>query len=99
MAKVTADQAKRNFGALLRAAADEPVEITRHGRPACYIISSGKYEELYDAWLEFRRNRVLELIERALAAEVEGDDGETDKLVRIANNFMANDPAFSRRKR
>ncbi len=49
MIKVTSAEAQNRFGYLLDTAQREPVAITRHGRPAAYIVSPQEMRELLDA--------------------------------------------------
>ena len=42
----TSAEAQNNFGQLLDTAQREPVAITRHGRPAAYVISPREMDEL-----------------------------------------------------
>ena len=51
MITVTSMEAQNRFGQLLDTVQREPVSVTRHGRPAAYIISS-------DAYLALTRNAV-----------------------------------------
>jgi antitoxin Phd len=53
MITVTSAEAQNRFGHLLDTAQREPVSITRHGRPAAFLVSQQDMEELLDA----RRNR------------------------------------------
>ncbi|MEE2692787.1 MAG: type II toxin-antitoxin system Phd/YefM family antitoxin [Pseudomonadota bacterium] len=43
---LTADEAKRRFGALLKQADDSPVILTRHGRPRCVVLSAQLFQAL-----------------------------------------------------
>ncbi len=49
MITVTSVQAQNNFGQLLDTALREPITITRHGRPAAFIVSPQDMDELMDA--------------------------------------------------
>ena len=42
----TSAEAQNNFGQLLDTAQREPVAITRHGRPAAYVISAQEMEPI-----------------------------------------------------
>ena len=46
---VTSVEAQNKFGQLLDKAQREPVTITRHGRPAAFIVSPQDMDELLDA--------------------------------------------------
>ena len=49
MLKMTSVEAQNGFGRLLDTAQREPVAITRHGRPAAFLVSPREMEELLDA--------------------------------------------------
>jgi prevent-host-death family protein len=49
MITVTSVEAQNRFGQLLDMAQREPVTVTRHGRPAAFIVSPQDMEELLDA--------------------------------------------------
>jgi len=49
MIKMTSVEAQNGFGKLLDTAQREPVAITRHGRPAAFVVSPREMEELLDA--------------------------------------------------
>ncbi len=49
MITVTSVEAQNKFGQLLDTAQREPVAITRHGRPAAFIVSPQEMSELLDA--------------------------------------------------
>ncbi len=49
MITVTSVEAQNKFGQLLDKAQREPVTITRHGRPAAFIVSPQDMDELMDA--------------------------------------------------
>jgi antitoxin Phd len=51
----TSAEAQNKFGELLDLAQHEPVVITRHGRPAAYIVSPRQMEELES--MKQRRSR------------------------------------------
>lgn len=40
--------AKARLADLVRGADEEPVELTKHGRPVAYLISARRYQELLD---------------------------------------------------
>lgn len=63
MITMTSAEAQNRFGQLLDTAQREPVAITRHGRPAAFVVSPSDMEEIlrekqrrkkaveaYDAW-------------------------------------------------
>jgi prevent-host-death family protein len=52
----TSAEAQNQFGQLLDTVQREPVAITRHGRPAAFVISPGDMDEFVAA-REFRRNQ------------------------------------------
>jgi antitoxin Phd len=49
MITVTSVEAQNKFGQLLDTAQREPVIITRHGRPAAYMISPQEMKEFQEA--------------------------------------------------
>ncbi|TWO71736.1 type II toxin-antitoxin system Phd/YefM family antitoxin [Caenimonas sedimenti] len=49
MITVTSVEAQNSFGKLLDQAQREPVVVTRHGRPAAFIVSPQDMSELMDA--------------------------------------------------
>ncbi len=49
MIKMTSAEAQNRFGQLLDTAQRETVAITRHGRPAAFLVSPQEMEELLDA--------------------------------------------------
>ncbi len=49
MITVTSVKAQNSFGKLLDSAQREPVVVTRHGRPAAFIVSPQDMDELMDA--------------------------------------------------
>jgi prevent-host-death family protein len=49
MITMTSVEAQNRFGHLLDTAQREPVAITRHGRPAAFIVSAQEMEELLHA--------------------------------------------------
>jgi antitoxin Phd len=49
MVKMTSVEAQNGFGQLLDTVQREPVAITRHGRPAAFVVSPREMEELLDA--------------------------------------------------
>jgi prevent-host-death family protein len=49
MITITSVEAQNRFGQLLDTAQREPVAITRHGRPAAFIVSPQEMTELLDA--------------------------------------------------
>jgi prevent-host-death family protein len=46
MEKLTANEAKTNFGQLLMKAQSEPVQIDKNGKPAVVVMSTKDYQEL-----------------------------------------------------
>ena len=82
MISVTSVEAQNRFGQLLDMARREPVTVTRHGRPAAFIVSPQDMEELLD--VRVRRSKAVDALEawsaraRALttpaAAELSEDD-------------------------
>ena len=46
METFTSHDAKQNFGRLIDKALQEPVSITKHGRPSVVVTSNAEYQEL-----------------------------------------------------
>ena len=69
MIKMTSVEAQNRFGQLLDTVQREPVAITRHGRPAAFIVSAQEMEELLSA----RRKR------SKAVAELEEWSAQTEK--------------------
>jgi antitoxin Phd len=57
MVTKTSAEAQNQFGQLLDLVQREPVAITRHGRPAAFIVSPRDMEELMS--IKERRNKVV----------------------------------------
>ena len=62
MISVTSAEAQNRFGQLLDMARREPVTVTRHGRPAAFIVSPQDMEELLDA--RVKRGKALEAMDQ-----------------------------------
>jgi prevent-host-death family protein len=60
MITVTSVEAQNRFGQLLDMARREPVTVTRHGRPAAFIVSPQDMEDLLDVRAR-RGQAVMEL--------------------------------------
>jgi prevent-host-death family protein len=61
MITVTSVEAQNRFGQLLDMARREPVTVTRHGRPAAFIVSPQDMEELLD--VRARRGKAVKALE------------------------------------
>lgn len=63
----TSAEAQNKFGQLLDLAQREPIAITRHGRPAAFLVSPSDMEELMNA--KEKRSRAIKDLEawRAMA--------------------------------
>jgi antitoxin Phd len=61
MIKVTSVEAQNRFGQLIDSAQREPITVTRHGRPAAFIVSPRDMEELLDS--RRRRSRAVAELE------------------------------------
>jgi antitoxin Phd len=61
MITVTSVEAQNRFGQLLDMARREPVTVTRHGRPAAFIVSPQDMEELLD--VRARRSKAVQALE------------------------------------
>lgn len=87
MISVTSVEAQNRFGQLLDMARREPVTVTRHGRPAAFIVSPQDMEELLD--VRVRRSRAVEALESwsaragsaTAAAAKELSDDDINRLV------------------
>jgi prevent-host-death family protein len=55
---VTANDAKQNFGHVIDQALQEPVSITKHGRPSVVITSDVEYKELMELKREHLKKEV-----------------------------------------
>ena len=87
MISITSVEAQNSFGKLLDKVQREPVSITRHGRPAAFIVSPQDMEELLDARRK-RTRAVADLTEwsreakkRATSAASTLTDLEVNRLV------------------
>lgn len=90
MVRLTSKEAQNRFGQLLDTAQREPVEITRHGRPAAFLVSPQEMEELLNARRR-RSNAVAQLEEwsrraakQATPAAAELTDEEVNRMVHDA---------------
>lgn len=87
MISVTSVEAQNRFGQLLDMARREPVTVTRHGRPAAFIVSPQDMEELLD--VRVRRSKAVEALEAwsdragrlATPEAAELSDDEINRLV------------------
>lgn len=61
MITVTSVEAQNRFGQLLDMARREPVTVTRHGRPAAFIVSPQDMQELLD--VRARRGKAVRALE------------------------------------
>jgi len=68
MITMTSVEAQNRFGHLLDTAQREPVAITRHGRPAAFIVSAQEMEELLHS-RRIRSQAVAELEEWSARAK------------------------------
>ncbi len=62
MISITSVEAQNRFGQLLDTVQREPVSITRHGRPAAFVVSPQDMDDLLDVRRK-RRRAVTELTE------------------------------------
>lgn len=67
MVRVTSVEAQNRFGQLIDMAQRETITVTRHGRPAAFIVSPHDMEELLDS--RKRRSRAVTELE-AWSAQV-----------------------------
>lgn len=90
MVTITSVEAQNRFGQLLDTAQRETVAITRHGRPAAFIVSPQEMAELLDA--RRRRGKAVADLEawsaqakkRATFAARKLTDEEVNRLVHNA---------------
>ncbi|HEY5055665.1 MAG TPA: type II toxin-antitoxin system prevent-host-death family antitoxin [Acidobacteriaceae bacterium] len=77
MIKMTSAEAQNGFGKLLDVVQRETVAITRHGRPAAFIISPQEMSDLLNS--RHRRNEAVSDLEAwtALAGKHAGPDART----------------------
>ncbi|MEO0797288.1 MAG: type II toxin-antitoxin system Phd/YefM family antitoxin [Verrucomicrobiota bacterium] len=86
MQTFTANDAKQNFGQVMDNALQEPVSITKHGRPTVVITSESEYRELLKIKYEHLKADVqagFESLDRGegIAIQSESDLNSTiDKL-------------------
>jgi len=87
MITVTSVDAQNRFGQLLDMARREPVTVTRHGRPAAFIVSPQDMEDLLD--VRARRSKAVQALEawstranaRATPAAEALSDDDVNRLV------------------
>lgn len=83
MVTISSVEAQNRFGQLLDTAQREPVAITRHGRPAAFIVSPQEMQDVLDA--RRRRSKAVTDLEawsaRAVSARHPGTDSLTDEQV------------------
>jgi len=91
MVTVTSVEAQNRFGQLIDGAQREIISVTRHGRPAAFIVSPRDMEELLDA--RRRRSRAVAQLEewsaeakrsqspRQAAAAAKLTDEEVNRMV------------------
>ena len=93
MVKVTSVEAQNRFGQLIDMAQRETIIVTRHGRPAAFIVSPRDMEELLDS--RKRRSRAVAELEAwsaqvrkrqspAQAAAAKLTDAEVNRMVHAA---------------
>ena len=69
METMTAAEAKQKFGQLLDKAQRGPVQITKNGRPSCYVVSIEDYEAEQaekTAWLKSELSEAKAQIEAGM---------------------------------
>lgn len=84
----TADRAKRKFGALLKAADDDFVEIRKHGRRAYVLMPT----RLFDLYEQMRRSydeiSVLLTAESAVAKFLDDQGAQGEKILGKASALL-----------
>lgn len=89
MKSVTAAEASKQFGRLLKLAEEGPVEITRHGGRARYVIMSAQLFQALDLIRQAHsEDRLLFSLESAAGKLLEGEDEKGVKLLRLGNAMM-----------
>jgi len=86
MIKVTSVEAQNRFGQLIDMAQRETVTVTRHGRPAAFIVSPRDMAELLDA--RSRRSKALSDLEAWYAA---ADASQTPEQMKAAAELTDED--------
>jgi antitoxin Phd len=88
MVTKTSAEAQNNFGQLLDLVQREPVAITRHGRPAAYVISAQEMAEIQDVREKWRKRAAAdwekwrELAEKRMSPEAAAlTDEEVNRMV------------------
>ncbi len=96
MVTKTSAEAQNQFGQLLDLAQREPVAITRHGRPAAFVISAREMEEIEAERKKWRQRTAADWeawSERAAkntAPEAEAlTDDEVNRMVHEARHEIA----------
>ena len=88
MKSLTAAEAAKKFGRTLKLADAAPVEITRHGTRARYVLMSAQVFEAYEMIRHAHASeRVLATMESAVAKALDSDE-KGFELVRIGNAMM-----------
>ncbi len=89
MKSYTAAEASKKFGQVLKEADRIPVEITRHGRRARYVLMSAKIFEAYELIRHAHaEEKVLVTMESAIGKLLKGDNEDAFKRLRVSNATM-----------
>jgi prevent-host-death family protein len=82
--KVTSVEAQNGFGRLIDMAQRETVTVTRHGRPAAFIVCPRDMEELLDA--RRRRSRAVSELEAwAAVARASRTPGQAEAAAELTD--------------
>lgn len=89
MVTLTSKEAQNRFGQLLDTAQRETVAITRHGRPAAFLVSPQEMEDLLDA--RGRRSKAVAELEKWSAqarkqAEPEAAELTDEEINQLVHN-------------
>ena len=69
MKTYTANDAKQSFGMVIDEALQEPVTITRHGRPVVVITSEAEYQE----YIKLKKEKLKTEVQKGFYALDNGD--------------------------
>ena len=97
----TSAEAQNKFGQLLDLAQREPVAITRHGRPAAFVISPHDMEELAEVQRRRRAVRAFDewqamALKSVTPAAAELTDEDVVRMVHEAREEIAREREISR---
>jgi prevent-host-death family protein len=94
---LTADEAKRRFGDLLKRADDFPVILTRHGRPRNVVMSAQLFEGLLIVARAHEKRKVALAAKSAVARFAQKDIEGGAAIISEAHGQMRRLDRFSNR--